>query len=437
MISGLKNTTSSWFEAYAAFSTCIMILQTATDQLLPLRIRSFIFSIFKRFFGSDDQYDTLTIDNRWESHCNELYEAAKQHLSSKITRANKNLRVGVGWVDYEIVVAVQEGEAVEDVFDNIKITWRFCIEEDAFRPSHNKRMYVLSFSENDREKVMGSYLPHVLRTYMAIQKEKTEMEIHTWDRDDRSWEPSPLDHPSTFDTLAIEPELKKGIVDDLDRFLTSEDFYKKVGKRWKRGYLLYGPPGTGKSSLIAAIANYSKYDVYNLELSAFSSDDELMIALLHSPGRSLIVVEDIDCNKAVHDRSKEVGVDPNFSKVTLSGLLNAMDGLWSSNGDERIIVFTTNHKERLDPALLRPGRMDMHIHLSFCTVNGFRILASNYLDVQSHPLFEQVDLLLEKLEVTPAEVAEELLKSDDADVALGGFIEFLKQKEIEGCRSKH
>ena len=83
-----------------------------------------------------------------------------------------------------------------------------------------------------------------------------------------------------------------------------------------------------------------------------------------------------------------------------------MDGLWSSNGDERIIVFTTNHKERLDPALLRPGRMDMHIHLSFCTVSGFRILASNYLDVQSHPLFEQIDLLLEKVEVTPAEVAE-------------------------------
>jgi hypothetical protein len=79
---------------------------------------------------------------------------------------------------------------------------------------------------------------------------------------------------------------------------------------------LYGPPETGKSSLIAAIANYSKYDVYNLELTAFSSDDELMIALLDSPSRSLIVVEDIDCNKAVHDRSKEAGIDPKFSKVS-------------------------------------------------------------------------------------------------------------------------
>jgi chaperone BCS1 len=99
--------------------------------------------------------------------------------------------------------------------------------------------------------------------------------------------------------------------------------------------------------------------------------------------------------------------------VTLSGILNAMDGLWFGNGDKRIIVFTTNHKERLDPALLRPGRMDMHIHLSFCTFNGFRILASNYLDVQSHPSFEQVESLLKKVEVTPTAIAEELLKSDD------------------------
>lgn len=106
-----------------------------------------------------------------------------------------------------------------------------------------------------------------------------------------------------------------------------------------------------------------------------------------------------------------------------------MDGLWSSNGDERIVVFTTNHKDRLDAALLRPGRMDMHIHLSFCTVNGFRILASNYLDVKSHRLFEPIEGLLEKVEVTPAAVAEELLKSDDVDIALGGLIEFLKQKQ--------
>jgi chaperone BCS1 len=60
--------------------------------------------------------------------------------------------------------------------------------------------------------------------------------------------------------------------------------------------------------------------------------------------------------------------------VTLSGLLNFVDGLWSTSGEERIIVFTTNYRERLDPALLRPGRMDMHIHMGYCTAESFRIL---------------------------------------------------------------
>ncbi|XP_022857484.1 AAA-ATPase At2g18193-like [Olea europaea var. sylvestris] len=68
--------------------------------------------------------------------------------------------------------------------------------------------------------------------------------------------------------------------------------------------------------------------------------------------------------------------------LTLSGLLNLMDGLWSNSGDERIIIFTTNHKEKIDPALLRPGRMVMHIHMSYCTDKGFDVLEYNYLGIE-------------------------------------------------------
>jgi chaperone BCS1 len=76
--------------------------------------------------------------------------------------------------------------------------------------------------------------------------------------------------------------------------------------------------------------------------------------------------------------------------------------------------------------------MDMHINLSFCTFNGFKILASNYLDVQSHPLFEPIERLLEKLQVTPAVLAEELMKGEDVDVVLTGLVNFLERKEIGG-----
>lgn len=121
-----------------------------------------------------------------------------------------------------------------------------------------------------------------------------------------------------------------------------------------------------------------------------------------------------------------------FLQLTLSSLLNFIDGLWSSCGDERIIIFTTNHKDRLDPALLRPGRMDMHIHMSYCNFQGFKLLASNYLDINNHHgLFGQIEGLMENTEVTPAEVAEELMKSEDADIALSGVVNFLKRKKME------
>ena len=117
--------------------------------------------------------------------------------------------------------------------------------------------------------------------------------------------------------------------------------------------------------------------------------------------------------------------------MTLSGLLNFVDGLWSTCGDERIIIFTTNHKEKLDPALLRPGRMDVHIHMSYCTPPVFRQLAFNYLGIKEHFLFGDIEEAIQTTNVTPAEVAEQLLKSNDNEVALRDLIDFLARKKIE------
>jgi chaperone BCS1 len=118
-------------------------------------------------------------------------------------------------------------------------------------------------------------------------------------------------------------------------------------------------------------------------------------------------------------------------QITLSGLLSFIDGLWSTSGEERIIVLTTNYKERLDPALLRPGRMDMHIYMGFCCWEAFKTLARNYFLVDDHPLFPEIQELLAAVQVTPAEVSEMLLRANDPDVALRGLTEYLKEKKQE------
>lgn len=114
----------------------------------------------------------------------------------------------------------------------------------------------------------------------------------------------------------------------------------------------------------------------------------------------------------------------------MSGLLNFIDGLWSTCGDERIIIFTTNHKEKLDPALLRPGRMDMHIRMGYCTPEGFDVLAFNYLGIHDHPtLFPVVKALIRQVEITPAETAEHLMRNEDVDLALKGVVDLLEEKK--------
>ncbi|KAF3628450.1 putative mitochondrial chaperone BCS1-B-like [Capsicum annuum] len=185
-------------------------------------------------------------------------------------------------------------------------------------------------------------------------------------------------HPATFDTLAMDPKKKEEIINDLMAFTKGKDYYSKVGKAWKRGYLLYGPPGTGKSTMIAAIANFLNYDIYDLELTSVKDNSGLTKLLMETTSKSIIVIEDIDCSADLTSKRKEekkkkkdetsdsdsdsdsdsASDSESGKKLTLSGLLNFIDGIWSACGQERIIIFTTNHKDRLDPALIRRGHMD-------------------------------------------------------------------------------
>ncbi|GJU65066.1 AAA+ ATPase domain-containing protein [Tanacetum coccineum] len=250
-----------------------------------------------------------------------------------------------------------------------------------------------------------------------------------------------LDHPSTFDALAMDPIQKKAIIDDLDLFVRMRDFYKKVGKAWKRvldyrWYLLYGPPGTGKSSLITAMANYLKFDVYDLQLMNIRSDSILKDMMLQTSNRSVLVIEDIDCSTNIPDRN---GTTPSKSKSRIFFIMafKLHRRLWSCCGNERIIIFTTNHPEKLDHALLRPGRMDMHIHMSYLTFNGFKTLAANYLNIHDdHWRFREIEELIQCNKVTPVEVAGELIKSDNAEVVLDGLVKFLEGKK-EMCRCNY
>lgn len=249
-------------------------------------------------------------------------------------------------------------------------------------------------------------------------------------------------------------------MEDLREFANGQGFYQKTGRAWKRGYLLYGPPGTGKSSLIAAMANYLGYDIYDLELTEVQNNSELRKLLMKTSSKSIIVIEDIDCSISLTKRDKVKKknksnngcYDPDLtscgsglmdepgSSVTLSGLLNFTDGLWSCCGSERIFVFTTNHIEKLDSALLRSGRMDMHIHMGFCRFQALKILLKNYLRMEEGDVdgvvLKEMEECVEEAEITPADVSEVLIRNrSDAEKAVRELVCVLKERVVRRRKS--
>ncbi|KAI1097190.1 BCS1 N terminal-domain-containing protein [Jackrogersella minutella] len=165
-------------------------------------------------------------------------------------------------------------------------------------------------------------------------------------------------------SVILDQGIKEDIVNDAKDFLARRQWYVDRGIPYRRGYLLYGPPGSGKSSFIQALAGELDFSVAMVNLSEIGvTDDKLAFLLTKLPERTILLLEDAD--SAFVNRRKRDADGYGGGTVTFSGLLNALDGL--SAGEERIAFLTTNHVELLDPALIRPGRVDMMVRIGEAT----------------------------------------------------------------------
>lgn len=174
-----------------------------------------------------------------------------------------------------------------------------------------------------------------------------------------NWEEIALPRTRPLDSVILPDDEIQRVASDAENFLTSEQTYAERGIPYRRGYLLHGPPGTGKSSLCMAIAGHLGLDVAALSLSNPDLNDGLLaLSLSRAPRRSLLLLEDLDCLYGPDRKTKDAG-------VSLSGLLNAIDGPTAQVG--RLLMMTTNHVDRLDAALVRPGRADVVIEFGQVT----------------------------------------------------------------------
>lgn len=180
--------------------------------------------------------------------------------------------------------------------------------------------------------------------------------------------------PRLLESVILNPGEKEHLIQDIERFKTSKSRYSALGVPYHRGYLLYGPPGTGKTSLASALAQAFGMSIYAINLNDFN-DRTLITAINDVPTNSVILFEDIDCmrsgkaraapsewsakNGMINCDGKEETLDR--LGVTLSGLLNVLDGF--SAPENVLFVMTSNRTDALDPALLRPGRIDYRLHM--------------------------------------------------------------------------
>ncbi|KAF9172090.1 hypothetical protein BGX21_005458 [Mortierella sp. AD011] len=202
----------------------------------------------------------------------------------------------------------------------------------------------------------------------SYKKKEGKTTIYTSQPYDSYWSSSSTRSPRAFHSVILAEGLKEELLNDITMFRNSAQWYHDRGVPYRRGYLLHGPPGTGKTSFIVALAGHLRMSVCIVNLGISGLNDQQLDQLLNNaPRNSILLMEDVD---AALIKRKAGKAQSGSNNVTLSGILNALDGITAQEGS--VVFMTTNHIRKLAPALIRPGRCDRKMLFDYADKHQIR-----------------------------------------------------------------
>ncbi|XP_022137764.1 AAA-ATPase At2g46620-like [Momordica charantia] len=382
----------------AFFSTAVASsLFFAIVFVLVLRLiskTSLVYMVVKGFQSITDYFHVHQYYRipQYDEHLrhNQLYLRVHTYLHSLPSLEDSNFtNMFCGAKPSDIFLRLDSNQTIHDSFLGAKLCWTIEMRRDHQQNGHFS--FVLKLKKDDKRRIFRQYFQHILSISDEIEQRKREIKMHITveERGARRWTAVPFTHPATFETLAMDVDLKNKVKSDLEQFLKSKQYYHRLGRVWKRSFLLYGEAGTGKSSFVAAMAKFLQYDIYNIDMSKISTESDMTVALLQTSPKSLILVEDLDRHL-----------------TTRSTAASVLNGIASYCGEERVVVLTMNEKSGgVDEAVRR--RVDVQIHFPPCDFSAFKILAVTHLGVKDHKLFSQVEEVFQSgARLSPAEIGE-------------------------------
>lgn len=207
----------------------------------------------------------------------------------------------------------------------------------------------IGFTYIGRSQAFGRQILDVVKDHHDKQIKQSQTVLHfrpnMWNSQQKS--------PRIMESIVLPKGVAESIESDLDRFLSSKKEYEALRVPYRRVYLFYGAPGAGKTSLIAALAGRFGLDIYNLNFNIGNGEEEMFGGIASG---SIVVGEDID---TIYDGRVHRG---KFGGLDFSTLLNFLDGLRSK--DATIVILTTNHIDKLDPALVRRANVKVKFDMA-------------------------------------------------------------------------